>query len=217
MVDGDWELYTKTMVQAFAGWSKSKNPDDEAALLRTSVTAETYKAFIANAAFFDASDVLRDISVPTMVLHRKDFHAISHDVSARLAAEIPGAIFRIVRGKANALSEEGEEGLGHVEEFLGLVPAAQVAAPHHPQLTLRENQILSMLALGGHNKEISHSLGLSVHTVERHVANIYAKIGARSRVEAAAYAMSRRLVQPPVGMDEEASPGTLHSFRDGDR
>jgi DNA-binding NarL/FixJ family response regulator len=179
------------------------------------VTAETYKAFIANAAFFDASDVLRDVNVPTLVLHRKDFRAISQDVSARLAAEIPGATLRIARGKANSLTEEEEEGLGYVEEFLGLAPAAQLPAPNHPQLSPRENQILSLLALGGHNNEISHSLGLSVHTVERHVANIYAKIGARSRVEAAAYAMSRRLVQPPDGRDAGTGLHTLHSFRDG--
>jgi pimeloyl-ACP methyl ester carboxylesterase len=201
MVDADWELYTKTMVLAYAGWNKSKNPDDQAALFRASVTAETYKAFIANADFFDASNVLHEVSVPTLVLHRKDFDSISQDVSAKLAAEIPGATLRIVRGQANSLTEEDEEGLGHIEEFLGLVPTTSIPAAHHPPLSPRENQILSLLALGEHNNEISHSLALSVHTVERHVANIYAKIGARSRVEAAAYAMSRRLVQPPLGPD----------------
>ena len=38
-------------------------------------------------------------------------------------------------------------------------------------------------------------LGVSVHTVERHVANVYRKIGVRGRVEAAAYALKIGLAQ----------------------
>jgi DNA-binding NarL/FixJ family response regulator len=36
-----------------------------------------------------------------------------------------------------------------------------------------------------------------VRTVERHVANIYAKIGAHNRVEATGYAARRGLAGPP--------------------
>jgi DNA-binding CsgD family transcriptional regulator/pimeloyl-ACP methyl ester carboxylesterase len=198
MVDADWELYTKTMVLAYAGWNKSKNPDDQAALFRASVSAATYKAFIDNAAYFDASSVLGAVHVPTLVLHRKDFDSISPSVSVELASAIAGAELRIVRGRANSLTEEGEEeGMGFIEDFLGLTAPQTVPEAHHPPLSPRESQILSLLAMGEHNNEISRILGLSVHTVERHVANVYAKIGARSRVEAAAYAMSRHLVQPP--------------------
>jgi DNA-binding CsgD family transcriptional regulator len=34
---------------------------------------------------------------------------------------------------------------------------------------------------------MARNLSLSVHTVERHVANLYQKIGARNRAEATAY------------------------------
>ena len=37
---------------------------------------------------------------------------------------------------------------------------------------------------------IAAALGLSVHTVERHLTNLYPKIGCRSRTEAAAFALS---------------------------
>ena len=36
--------------------------------------------------------------------------------------------------------------------------------------------------------EIARRLGLSTHTVERHVANLYRKIGARGRADATAFA-----------------------------
>jgi DNA-binding CsgD family transcriptional regulator len=70
---------------------------------------------------------------------------------------------------------------------------------HHPptqpradSLTQREQEILAQIAGGNSNKEIAHRLYLSVHTVQRHVANIYAKIGARNRAEATAYILNNR-------------------------
>jgi DNA-binding NarL/FixJ family response regulator len=57
-------------------------------------------------------------------------------------------------------------------------------------LTERESEILTHLASGRTNKEIATDLFISVATVERHVANIYRKIGVRSRVEATAFALS---------------------------
>ena len=63
-------------------------------------------------------------------------------------------------------------------------------------LTARETEVLGLLASGKTNKEIAQELVLSVSTVQRHVANIYAKIGARGRAEATAYALSRGIIQP---------------------
>jgi adenylate cyclase len=63
-------------------------------------------------------------------------------------------------------------------------------------LTARETEVLSLLASGHSGKEIALQLMLSLSTVQRHIANIYAKIGARGRVEAAAYAIKHGLVQP---------------------
>jgi DNA-binding CsgD family transcriptional regulator len=56
-------------------------------------------------------------------------------------------------------------------------------------LTEREHEILTLLAAGHSNKEIARQLYLSVHTVQRHVANIYTKIGVRNRAEATAYTL----------------------------
>jgi DNA-binding NarL/FixJ family response regulator len=50
------------------------------------------------------------------------------------------------------------------------------------------------LAAGSSNKQIASELYLSVRTVERHVANIYGKIGASGRAIATAYALSHGLV-----------------------
>ena len=73
-------------------------------------------------------------------------------------------------------------------------PAGRSAPPH--QLTRREAQVLALLASGQTSKELAAQLSLSVTTVQRHVANIYAKIGVRNRAEATRYAL-RHGLEPP--------------------
>jgi ATP/maltotriose-dependent transcriptional regulator MalT len=58
-------------------------------------------------------------------------------------------------------------------------------------LTVRESEILALLARGQSNQEIAANLVLSVRTVERHISNIYEKLGFEgrtARAAAAAYA-----------------------------
>ncbi len=53
------------------------------------------------------------------------------------------------------------------------------------QFTPREREISALLLQGKSNKQIALALGISVRTVEFHLSNIYAKLGATSRTEAA--------------------------------
>ena len=73
-----------------------------------------------------------------------------------------------------------------------LAPAAAVAGgrsmPGSSGLSRRELEVLQLVAAGETNSQIARRLGLSTHTVERHVANLYRKIGARGRADATAFA-----------------------------
>ncbi|MDQ3974304.1 MAG: LuxR C-terminal-related transcriptional regulator [Actinomycetota bacterium] len=71
----------------------------------------------------------------------------------------------------------------------------QDSAAYPDGLTAREAEVLRLLAGGNTNKEIAAQLVLSVATVQRHVANLYRKIGARGRADATAYALKRGLAQ----------------------
>ncbi|MNF48535.1 MULTISPECIES: two-component system response regulator NarL [unclassified Pseudomonas] len=57
------------------------------------------------------------------------------------------------------------------------------------ELTERERQVLKTIASGFSNKVIGHKLGITEGTVKVHVKNLLHKLGLRSRVEAAVWAM----------------------------
>jgi len=58
-----------------------------------------------------------------------------------------------------------------------------------PDLTAREREVLALLAQGRNNKAIALALSITPRTVSFHLDNIYAKLGVRSRTEAAIYAL----------------------------
>jgi class 3 adenylate cyclase/DNA-binding CsgD family transcriptional regulator len=60
-------------------------------------------------------------------------------------------------------------------------------------LTEREVEVLRLVAEGRSNRDIADALYLSERTVERHVSNVYNKIGVGSRTAAAAYAFRKGL------------------------
>jgi DNA-binding NarL/FixJ family response regulator len=61
-------------------------------------------------------------------------------------------------------------------------------------LTARELEVLRHLADGKTNKAIATELVLSERTVERHVSNIFTKLGVSSRAAATAFAYEHRLL-----------------------
>ena len=62
------------------------------------------------------------------------------------------------------------------------------------QLTARELQVLRLVAAGDTNRSIGSQLGLSERTVDRHVSNIFAKLGVSSRAAATALAYESKLL-----------------------
>jgi DNA-binding NarL/FixJ family response regulator len=58
-----------------------------------------------------------------------------------------------------------------------------------PRLSGRETKVLRLIASGKSNQQIADALVLSLRTVERHITNLYAKIGAHGKADATAYAL----------------------------
>ncbi|WP_340537575.1 response regulator transcription factor [Nocardioides sp. GXZ039] len=63
-------------------------------------------------------------------------------------------------------------------------------------LTEREDQVLKLIAEGASSKEIAAALTISIKTVERHRANILARLGMRDRTQLTRYAIRAGLIEP---------------------
>ena len=53
-----------------------------------------------------------------------------------------------------------------------------------PELTVRENEVLGLIATGIAVKQVAEQLKLSSHTVTKHLKNIYSKLHVSNRIEA---------------------------------
>jgi DNA-binding NarL/FixJ family response regulator len=61
--------------------------------------------------------------------------------------------------------------------------------------SMRESEILQLVAQGMNNREIADRLCISKNTVRNHVINLLEKLGTRDRTEATAVAIKRGLVR----------------------
>jgi DNA-binding NarL/FixJ family response regulator len=62
-------------------------------------------------------------------------------------------------------------------------------------ISVREREILSLIASDHSPGEIGHMLGISVHTVRRHTANLSAKLGLRGKTALVRYAIKNDIVR----------------------
>lgn len=81
-----------------------------------------------------------------------------------------------------------------VKDYLTRAEQGDDSAPFDG-LTERERQVLTLIADGLSNQEVADKLVISVKTVERHRANILAKLGLHSRTELVKYAIRKGLIQ----------------------
>ena len=72
------------------------------------------------------------------------------------------------------------------KDTAGALPAEYVS---ELGLTTRESEVLSWLSKGKTNRDIAQILGLSPRTVDKHLEQIYAKLGVENRASAAALAV----------------------------
>lgn len=146
---------------------------------------------IASIAARSSSTPLRAASLLAagrLALARGDFR------SARTGLEDAADIFdgaaarfdaALVRGELAAVHrlQGNEEAARRCEARARDALTAMGVPPSRPRgvLSPREQEVLRMVAMGLSNESIASRLVLSVRTVERHVANVYAKIGASGR------------------------------------
>jgi DNA-binding NarL/FixJ family response regulator len=92
----------------------------------------------------------------------------------------------VVRAIRAVASGEAVFGPGVAERIIGFFSAPRTAAPQRafPELTEREEEVLSLVAQGKSNREIARQLFVSLKTVRNHVSNILLKLQVADRAQA---------------------------------
>ena len=147
----------------------------------------------------NASHLLAALDVPTLVVHSLGDRMNAFDYARFLAAEIPGARLVALESENHILLEDEPAWpafMREVADFLGstYAPGPTTARHDDPRAVLspRELEVLALAAEGQDNATIAGELTLSVRTVERHLQNVYDKLGLRGK-SARAGAVSRLL------------------------
>ena len=196
LIELDWDTFIESAAHAWLGPAEGETGRLQAESMRESTTPALTRRMLQGISGVDLADRLPELAMPVLVFHRREARQVSLEVSETLAGSVRDGRLRVLEGSiASILLDDFDSVLRDIVEFIGghmkASPAEKGTA--RSELSPRETEVLRLLAQGETNAEIGRRLNISVHTVERHVANLYRKIEARGRADATAYAVRRGL------------------------
>jgi pimeloyl-ACP methyl ester carboxylesterase/DNA-binding CsgD family transcriptional regulator len=159
-------------------------------LLRTSTTAETAMRLFQARGALDVRGLAPEVRARTLVVHARGDRVVPVEEGRLLAALIPGARLILLESANHILLADEPAWRYFVSEFHAFLGTRPATGPPTPvaDLSPRELEVLELVAAGLTNQAISEQLYLSVRTVERHLSNIYAKLGVSGKAARAAAA-----------------------------
>jgi pimeloyl-ACP methyl ester carboxylesterase/DNA-binding CsgD family transcriptional regulator len=160
-------------------------------LLHSTASPQNAAALIDARGDLDVTALAPRVRARTLVLHCRGDRVVPVEEGRLLASLIPGARLTLLDSSNHILLADErawERCVAELHEFLG--PGAAAASyVGVEELSPRELEVLELVAAGLTNADVADRLCLSVRTVERHLANIYAKLrvsGKAGRAAAAA-------------------------------
>jgi DNA-binding NarL/FixJ family response regulator len=107
-----------------------------------------------------------------------------------VTTELFGALDAVLRGEGHISSLMAQELKG---AWINLFRNQKILSPDN-NLSVREREVLKMVAEGASNKQIADDLHISVRTVDHHRAKIMEKLNLKSAAELVRYAISKGYV-----------------------
>ncbi len=144
---GDWELFTDTLMLTQVGWQLPEVAHGLGELARASQTLEQARAYFSAARQHDVTGLLPQVRVPTLVLHPRGAQFPTVEMAQRLAAGIPGARLRILESEMFWSNEIEPQVLDALDEFIGDGgrPTAAQVLPHVQRVAQEPAALASIL------------------------------------------------------------------------
>jgi len=182
LITANWPVAARSMAALVARGGAPTDIDTFTDLLMAAATPDMTVALRDAALQYDSYALLDTLQTRLLVLQRRGDGLVAHDAGSSIASRVADAQLAVLDGDAHVHTT------GDVEALAARVLAFTGGAARRPsaQLSDREAEVLELAATGRTNAEIAERLVLSIRTVERHLLNSYAKLGVRSRTEAAA-------------------------------
>jgi pimeloyl-ACP methyl ester carboxylesterase/DNA-binding CsgD family transcriptional regulator len=185
----DDPIFRRVFTTLFVPAATEQQMDWYDELQRASATPEDAERLREASSGIDVTDLLPLVTTPTLVAHARDESAVPFAEGRLLAAGIRGARFLPLEGRNHILLAEEPAWPAFLTGLRGFLGTAEApTAPDLEDLSGREREVLELVAAGLSNEEIGERLVLSVRTVERHLSNIYAKLGVSGKAARAAVA-----------------------------
>ncbi|TDD89146.1 response regulator [Actinomadura rubrisoli] len=142
----------------------------------------------------DVADPLRVVIVTTFDMDEYVYGALRGGAVGFLLKDSgPALLVEAVRAAANGEALVSPSITVRLLERLA-TPRAEPPAPPREALTERELDVVRLVARGRTNEEIAEELFVSLSTVKTHLGSVQRKLGARNRVETAAWAWETGLM-----------------------
>jgi pimeloyl-ACP methyl ester carboxylesterase/DNA-binding CsgD family transcriptional regulator len=169
-------------------------------LLRVSTSPETAVRLFEARGWLDVRDRAREVRARTLVVHARDDRVVPVEEGRLLAALIPDARLVLLESANHILLADEPAWsyfLSELSAFLGTGPPPP-APVTISDFSARELEVLELVAAGLANETIAERLSISARTVERHLSNVYAKLGVSGKAGRAAAAVRyAQLSAPP--------------------
>jgi pimeloyl-ACP methyl ester carboxylesterase/DNA-binding CsgD family transcriptional regulator len=196
LVEAGWEVASETLAMLFFPDGSREMVEWIGRVQREAATPEMAAALFRACLQYDVADLLPRVTAPCLVLHRRGDRLIRFNAGVELASGLPNARFTPIEGsshpvwdgRANIVREAILEFL-HQESPPGPTVASPRAPTAETALTRRQMQVLRLIAQGRSSREIATELTLSERTIQRHISELYTRIGAHNRAEATAFAL----------------------------
>jgi pimeloyl-ACP methyl ester carboxylesterase/DNA-binding CsgD family transcriptional regulator len=167
-------------------------------LLRVSMFGESASGLAASAQDFDVMDRLAHVKAPTLVVHSAHAEEVPAESGRVIASLIPNARFVTVESNNHVLLPDEPAWHDFVEHLHGFLkddgPHAAESTALPADLSIREGEVLRLVAAGETDQAIADALTISVRTVGNHVTSILRKTASANRAQAAAWAALKGLL-----------------------